>query len=315
MASRSQNRGSSPPQDWRSIQQRAPQRPASAELRWRQMRAGLKALAGGLTAMLLLAGLGYGGYLLYQHRPEVVLSNKSEPVSKVIFATDGTLTDAWLDRLVGLPLGQPLLEVDIVQLKQRIEATPQVRHASVQRRFPDKLSITLEERQPLAQIRAAIDGQERRLLVARDGVIYAGFNYAPERLGRLPWLGGLRLQRAAGGGFRPVRGIEHVAELLAALRAEAPGLAQTVRVVDCSGFMPEAPESLGSVLAVRSAVVPEIVFRPGDYARQIERLRGVLLALDDADATLARNVNVDLSYSDRAVVQPLAEWSRQHGLR
>ncbi|HEX6842425.1 MAG TPA: FtsQ-type POTRA domain-containing protein [Stellaceae bacterium] len=67
---------------------------------------------------------------------------------------------------VAVVRGTPILAVDPADAKQRLEAVPWIRSASVERRFPDTLHIRLVERQPLAFWQR----HGKLVLIDRDGV-------------------------------------------------------------------------------------------------------------------------------------------------
>ena len=68
---------------------------------------------------------------------------------------------------VAVARGTPILAVDPADTKQRLEAVPWIRSASVERRFPDTLHIRLVERQPLAFWQQ----HGKLVLIDRDGVV------------------------------------------------------------------------------------------------------------------------------------------------
>jgi cell division protein FtsQ len=70
-------------------------------------------------------------------------------------------------KAVAVARGTPILAVDPAETKQRLEAVPWIRSASVERRFPDTLHIRLVERQPLAFWQR----QGKLVLIDRDGVV------------------------------------------------------------------------------------------------------------------------------------------------
>lgn len=53
-------------------------------------------------------------------------------------------------RALGTARGAPILAFDVNRAKQRVEALPWVRRASVERMLPDTILLTVEERRPLA---------------------------------------------------------------------------------------------------------------------------------------------------------------------
>lgn len=77
-----------------------------------------------------------------------------------------TSRDAILDTL-NVGRGTPILGVDLVQAKRRLETLPWVRSAAVERRLPDTLFIRIVEREPLAYWQR----QGKQVLVDREGSI------------------------------------------------------------------------------------------------------------------------------------------------
>jgi cell division protein FtsQ len=98
--------------------------------------------------------------------------------------------------------GSNILLVDIDQTRRRIEELPWVKSASVHRRLPDTLHVSLEERRPLALAEA--DGG-RLVLIDEDGEVVGIGDLRPYT--NLPTVAGEGAQRNAG-------------ELLALLRTE-----------------------------------------------------------------------------------------------
>jgi cell division protein FtsQ len=54
--------------------------------------------------------------------------------------------------LTRVPMGTPLFDVDLAGAQQRIAANPFVKFASVTRQYPDLLSISIQEREPIATV-------------------------------------------------------------------------------------------------------------------------------------------------------------------
>jgi len=98
--------------------------------------------------------------------------------------------------------GSNILVVDIDQVRKRIEELPWVKSASVHRRLPDTLHVSLEERAPLALAEA--DGR-RLVLIDEDGQPVKVADLRP--FADLPTVAGEGAQRHAG-------------ELLALVRSE-----------------------------------------------------------------------------------------------
>lgn len=72
-----------------------------------------------------------------------------------------------LREALGVRIGDPILRLDLDELKTRLETLGWVREASVSRQLPDRLHISIEERRPFA--RWQIGG--RTALIDEDGVV------------------------------------------------------------------------------------------------------------------------------------------------
>lgn len=87
-------------------------------------------------------------------------------------------------------LAASFLTVDLHQVKQLFESVPWVRHAVVQREFPNRLRVTLQEHEAVAWWGESGSGQ----LVNRDGEV---FDASPDDSDSLPVLAGPDPQSAA----------------------------------------------------------------------------------------------------------------------
>ncbi len=147
--------------------------------RWMPRHAGRT--AGGLLVAVLI-GLAFAG--------TANLLNRQSTIGRVALATtaelglsvqsvevEGRVMTAAADILkaIGVERGTPILGINPIQAKNRIEGLPWVRNAEVERRLPDTIRIRLTERQPLALWQ--FHGQ--MMLIDREGVIVT-----TENLGR-----------------------------------------------------------------------------------------------------------------------------------
>ncbi|WP_141699017.1 cell division protein FtsQ/DivIB [Candidatus Thiosymbion oneisti] len=111
-------------------------------------------------ALGLLSLLGGGGYLLMRWEPQRL------PVRVV--TVDGALrhlSSHYLRETVSAQLNGGILTQDLVGLKRAVEAIPWVRSASLRRRWPDRLELTVVER-------VAVARWDEDTLVDADGVIF-----------------------------------------------------------------------------------------------------------------------------------------------
>lgn len=226
-----------------------------------------------IGAVLVLGLLGGAIFVfagLFQDKPQhIAAAVNAVPMRAPVLRTDGVLDQPWLQRTLALPAKATLMDIDLLQLRERVLADPQVRTATLTRKFPDTMEVSIAERSPIALVNARIgQAAPRPLLVARDGVVYAGNGYDPRILQELPFLDGIKLVRS-GDRFLPLQGMETVAELLATARNEAPHLYQSWRVVALGRL-----ERDGEI-EVRSDHVERIVFGArsrDDFMRQLAQL-------------------------------------------
>lgn len=285
---------------WRILSQNTgPKRramsPAARRRRfWQWMRAGAA-----FVSLLLLAGVAAGAYFWWQSGREVSLTLPSQPLHAVEVTSDGVLERGWVLRTADVPLGAPLMEVDIHAIKAALEAHGQVASATVERVFPDRLAITLRERVPVVRLRASGPGGERILLAAADGTVFEGHGYAALQLRALPFVAGVRLKKNDGG-FEPLSGVPAVAALLERARADHPELYDTFRFVSCESFTGDfhAP---GAALVVHTRTLGNVRFAPYGFSDQLDRLARTVRYLREDNR--GRVLAIDLTLSGEAAVR------------
>jgi len=194
---------------------------------------------------------------------------KAVPVRNFSLKTnaEGVLDATWLKRTLALPKGVSLMELDLQQLRARLLADGQVSRASVTLNFPDTLEARIAERSPVARLRAQLgSGDERTLLVARDGVVFEGTGFDAERRDALPWLAGAKLSRT-GGRFAPIAGMNLVADLLAQARLNTEALLASWQIVSLERLASDRE------IEVRTRPGTVVVFgADGDFAVQLAKL-------------------------------------------
>jgi cell division protein FtsQ len=257
---------------WRDIPQ-----PVRREQLSREGKKRLLMATGNIVGLVLVLGAAAWGVIEIVHLWEtdptrLTAPTKGVPVRDFVVRTDGVLDKAWVRRTLELPKAASLMELDLVDLKRRLEESGQVSKAVIERRFPDVLAVTLQERTPVAQVMALIgDAAPVSFMVARDGMVYSGFGYDPVMAGELPYIDGVKLVRE-GAGFARIEGMESVADLLGTAQASAPALYRSFKVVSLARF------ALDRTLAVKSTEVELITFGASQdsFYRQLARLDYIL---------------------------------------
>ena len=232
---------------------------------------------GNVVAIVLLVVVSSWGVYelvnLWETNPKRITSpTKGLPLRDFTVRTDGVLDKPWVQRTLDLPKSVSLMELELVNLKRRLEESGQVSKAVIERRFPDVLVVTLQERTPVARIMARIgDASPVVFVVARDGTVYSGFGYNAEMADALPFIDGVKLVRE-GSGFARIDGMDVVADLLGTAQASAPLLYRSFKVVSLARF------GLDRTLMVKSAEVDAITFGSSQdsFYRQLARLDYIL---------------------------------------
>ena len=256
-----------PGRSWRNIRQEVQPQAMSRKGRRRQRLEWVK-FAALLVFTVIAAGTVYEVVHTWEtDRSALAMAVHSVPVRDVVLITDGVLTQKWAGGVLALPKSASLMALDLTALRDKLRANAQVRVAVLTRSFPDTLVVTLQERTPVARLQVSEGlGAPKQLLVARDGVVYAGSNYDKQMLGGLPWLDGLRLVRA-GSGYEPIDGMSDVASLLATAQLQAPHLYRSWLIVSLARLAGH------DEIVVKAQNIPEIVFsRKRDFFKQIAQL-------------------------------------------
>ncbi len=277
---------------WRAIDQSV-NRPAVTDPARKRTRARfLRVMAGVFLFALVAGGIGSGIWYLDRGQETIGATVKANPIEEIVLLTDGVLSDEWINRRLRIPAEAGLMEVDIQAIKDRLESEGQVAAATITRRFPSTLVVSLNERTPVARlVTRGADDSPTVFLVAVDGVIYRGIGYASELIDRIPFLDGIRLSRR-GEGFARLTRLDDMAALFSLAEQIAPHLVDDWRIV----ALDRRP-----FIVVRTREVNEIIFEPGSYRQQLARLDYILDFYRETPDE--RPTRIDLSFRNQAAVE------------
>ncbi len=281
---------------WRDIPQQVKPRTMGREGK-KRLVLGVGHIVG---VLLLVAVSAWGVYELVHlwgtNPARITSPTKGVPVRDFTVRTDGVLDKTWVQRTLDLPKSASLMELDLIKLKGRLEESRQVSKAVIERRFPDILVVTLQERTPVARIMAQIgDASPVVFVVARDGTVYSGFGYNVEMTDAFPFIDGVKLVRE-GAGFARIEGMDVVADLLGTAQVSAPVLYRSFRVVSLARF------GLDRTLLVKSAEVEAITFGSSQdsFYKQLARLDYIIAETRRQNAP-GQLKSVNLSIGDKQV--------------
>jgi len=284
---------------WRSLQQ-SRVKPVTAHAKSRKKFTGKKVkiiLVSGIAALMLIVSL----FCINKESILSYFSPYSRKVKHIEVATDGVLPSDYVKNYLGLPEDIGLMNVDIFEVKGKLETIPQVRTAIVERDFPHTLRLSLEEYKPILKIVALNQkGQREGLFISKEGKVFKGVNYPKKTLKTLLYLSGINLKRNSKGEFNDIPYIPTIAEFLQLARSEMPHLYSSWRFISLEYFH-EGPKALGSFIKIRTKDKIDIVFSPENFSMQLHRLDSIFSYA--SKKKLASIERVDLSLGNQVVVK------------
>jgi cell division protein FtsQ len=262
-------------------------RPSGWRLALRRQR-GLLRPAGwiALVSVVALLGLaifhavgtraGSGGTLTsMRERLGAVTAASGLRVTDVVIEGRANTPEALVRAAIGISKGDPILGFSLEETKARIEMIPWVEHATVERRLPGTVVVSLQERRPFA----IWQNQGKFVLVDRTGQIVANQDVSQFR--HLPLIVGLGAPAAA-------------SELLDALQ-QRPVLAEKI-----SGSV-RVGERRWNLRMINGT---DVLLPEGHEAAALDRL----MQLQQDHAVLDRPLAaIDLRLPDRLVFHPKAD--------
>jgi len=279
---------------WRDIPQAASPRPVNRAGRRRLVMTAVRfwTLTGLAAASLLI---GYIGYRTWKDNPGGLAGPaESVPLREIVARTDGVLDLAWVKSALAVEPGVGIMSLDLNVLQDRLLASGQVHTAVVSRRFPDVISVVLEERSPVLRVPShGMESAPGSLYVARDGAVFSGLGFDETLISGLPLLKGVTLARdTSGRGFARIDGLAAVSDLLGTARASSPSLSRSFQSVSLERFARDR------LIIVGTSEVAEIIFGASaelGYFQQLARLDYILDELRTrATPPAVRSINLSL---------------------
>ena len=124
-------------------------------------------IVGWLTKIFIVAGLGTTLYLGARKAISwVILKNPEYNVAELDVQTDGILEAGQVLQAAGLQKGENIFLVNLNRAKTQIEAIPEVEHTQVSRQLPNRISVQITERRPVAWLSTARGVDSRDEVVA-----------------------------------------------------------------------------------------------------------------------------------------------------
>ena len=94
-----------------------------------------------LTLLVITIVLGYSFFFVKNFKFEKSSNRDFNELKKVQFSTNGTITSKWLANNLGLKKGLDLFDLDILEIRTKLENVQQIKDVSIEKNFPDGTKI------------------------------------------------------------------------------------------------------------------------------------------------------------------------------
>lgn len=218
------------------------------------------------------------------------------PIRAIEIRTNGTLPDSFIQKVLGLETAKDLGSLNVCQLRQRLLKLSQVREVRIDRVYPDRLRIRVEEHLPVFRIPYE---EGRFCLLASDGSIFESLSLGEDRLQELPILRGIDLSE---GRKKFLTFGKDLAQFWSASRRFSPQLVRQWKAVLVDEKAFDLSGKLDSI-EIQSSSVKHLLLDPTASQRQLEEL---VYILDEARRKhLLPLLKVDLTVENHAFVKPM----------
>jgi cell division protein FtsQ len=227
-----------------------------------------------------IGGAWYGGRKALRH---YFWQNPEYNLTEIEIHTDGALTREQIVGATSIHEGQNIFAINLSDARKALADLPQVERVDIERIMPDKISIDISERKPVAWVTGKDDANPSAdpgaFLIDHNGMLMRVKTQVPDYY-HLPVICGLDVENYEEGETVDLPEIKGALELIR-LTSENPARYQ-VRSIDVS---------LGYCLVVTDERHAKITFPLDDLASQLDRL-AVLYANFDQNHQEIQTVNL-----------------------
>lgn len=234
-----------------------------------------------VSLLLLVAALGGGGYLAATRGGAWLFwKNPDYNITTIDVETDGVISRDAVMEAAEVREGMNIFRLDLDKAKARVETLAQVQRVLVQRQLPDKITILISERKPVAWIapdagaktREEVFAAPKSFLVDGNGVLLRARKVLPQYFG-LPIIRNANAERFAAGQVADTEEIRSALDLLRAHGDSPVGARFQVDEVDLAR---------GYGLMVRDRNGLQVLFGLDDPELQLRTLENVLSAVGNS---------------------------------
>jgi len=232
-----------------------------------------------------VGGIGYGGREALR---KVFWQNPDYHLSEVAIHTDGSLTREQIVQATNIHQGTNIFAINLSVARKGLMALPQVERAEIERIMPNKISIDISERKPVAWVTGKDDSNPSAdpgaFLIDREGILLRMKVQVPEYY-HLPVICGLDVDNYEEGETVDLPEVAAALELIR-LTGENPARYQ-VRSIDVSK---------GYCLVVGDERHAKITFPLDNIATQLDRLQRLYANVDENRREI-QTVNLMVKYN------------------
>ncbi|MEE8304827.1 MAG: FtsQ-type POTRA domain-containing protein [Candidatus Tectomicrobia bacterium] len=235
-----------------------------------------------LTGITLCVALVWASYTAYQW----VRDAEYFRLRTIQIMGNQTLTRDDVLYLLAIPPDATLLQLDLPSTAARLARHPSVKAVALRRRFPDALTVTMQERSPYL----VVDSKGQHMVLDAEGVVLRPF--MPRRDQQLPQFA-LHPKRVLTPGMRlRQKNLQRAMELVQAYHDSS-----VMRMLHLSSLTVE-----DSGVSIWEVEPYDFVIRigAGEVKAQLERLPSVLRYITQKDLAVRL---VDVSYRQRVIVK------------
>ncbi len=249
-----------------------------------------------LLYLLIICGLGALGYIAYKNGTiQKAITPATEVLKETSFSSDGIISETWFLRNGFFPEAKNLADIDIVLLRKNFEKLRQIKSAEIKKIYPDKISITISERQPIARVAVARQKDLTIYAIASDGVFYEPICMETENFEKLLWLAGVPLVEVSNK-LEPFTKAKELEAFLLLSKNTLPKNYETWESVNVS----EISSITLPLIMVTTKSGLKIIFHINNLEFQLKKLEYVLRFYDE-DA-LQKIEKIDLSLRTQAII-------------
>jgi cell division septal protein FtsQ len=227
-----------------------------------------------------VGGIAYGGRAALRR---FFWENPDYNLAEVSIHTDGPLTREQILQATNIQEGKNIFAINLSAARKGLMALPQVERAEIERILPNKISIDIAERKPVAWVAEKEDGDPSSdpgaFLIDKDGILLRVKNQVPDYY-HLPVISGLAVDNYEEGETVELPEVKAALELVR-LTGENPARYQ-VRSIDVSK---------GYCMVVSDERHAKITFPLEDIGAQLDRL-ALLYANVDLSKREIQTVNL-----------------------